>query len=111
MKESERAVNTKQRAKQLLSITKLHVPWCQAGLHRWRSQVSSLTFEGVGGKRGGLFSVEKAICPSVSGEELEPTGSKLDGYLKKNGRRDEEKRRGKMERIKRRETVWIEGRI
>lgn len=36
-------------AKQLLSITKRHVPWCRAGLHRWRSQVSLLALRGGGG--------------------------------------------------------------
>lgn len=48
----------------------------------------------VGG--GGLFSVEKAICPSVSSERLVPTGRKRDGYLKM-GRRQDEKRRGGMQ--------------
>lgn len=47
-----------------------------------------------------MFSVEKAICPSVSSEGLVPTGRKRDGHLKmgrrKDGRRDEE-RRGVME--------------
>ncbi len=83
-------------AKQLLSITKLHVPWCRAGLHRWRSQVSLLTLWGG----GGLFSVEKAICPSVSSERLVPTGRKRDGYLKKNGRQDEGSRGVMQERMK-----------
>lgn len=36
-----------------------------------------------------LFSVEKAICPSVSSQRLEPTGRKADGYLKV-GRMDKE---------------------
>lgn len=29
-----------------------------------------------------MFSVAKAICPSVSSERLVPTGRKRDGYLK-----------------------------
>lgn len=29
-----------------------------------------------------MFSVEKAICPSVSSQRPEPTGRKADGYLK-----------------------------
>lgn len=43
-----------------------------------------------------MFSVEKAICPSVSSERLVPTGRKRDGYLKM-GRRQDEKRRGGMQ--------------
>lgn len=37
---------------------------------------------GGGEAAGGLFSVEKAICPSVSSQRPEPTGRKADGYLK-----------------------------
>lgn len=47
-----------------------------------------------------MFSVEKAICPSVSSEGLVPTGRKRDGHLKMGRRKDggqDEERRGVME--------------
>lgn len=40
-----------------------------------------------------MFSVEKAICPSVSSPRLEPTGRKAGGYLKV-GRMDNEEEEG-----------------
>lgn len=46
----------------------------------------------VGGVRC-LFSVEKAICPSVSSGRLVPTGRKRDGYLKM-GRMEDKIKRG-----------------
>lgn len=94
--------------RQLLSIVKLRVPWCRAGLHRWRSQVSGSWLGCVrvclygwcvcGGRRceeGGLFSVEEAICPSVSSRRPVPTGRQRGGYLKMG--RIEDKTRGGAE--------------
>lgn len=78
------------KAKQLLSTT-YHVPWCRAWLHRWRSQVSLLALGGS----GGLFSVEKAICPSDGSEGLVPTGKKRERYLKM-GRTEDKIKRGVM---------------
>lgn len=45
---------------------------------------------GDGGE--GVFSVEKAICPSVSSERLVPTGRARDGYLKMRRMEDKMKR-------------------
>lgn len=42
---------------------------------------------------GCLFSVEKAICPSVSSGTPVPTGRKRDGYLKMGRMEDKMKRR------------------
>lgn len=44
------------------------------------SRLACYRFEGRG--LGGLFSAEKAICPSVSNERRVPTGRRRDGYLK-----------------------------
>lgn len=44
------------------------------------------------GGGGGVFSVEKAICPSVSSERLVPTGRERDGYLKMRRMEDKMKR-------------------
>lgn len=56
------------RAKQLMSTTKLHVPWCRAWLHRWRSQ---------GGGGGVLLrrqyvplSVMRGFC-QLAGKEMD----------------------------------------
>lgn len=50
---------------------------------------------GVGGWWG-LFSVEEAICPSLSGKRLVPTGSRRDGYVNV-GRTEEETEETKKE--------------
>lgn len=55
---------------------------------------------------GGGGSVEKAICPSVSSQRREPTGSKADGNLKVGRTNNQEEegrakgRRSKQRRVK-----------
>lgn len=52
---------------------------------------------GVGGI---LFSVEKAICPSVSSERRVPTGRKGVGYLKM-GRMEDKMKKGGVQQERR----------